>query len=211
MTASTRPSMSGMRSRSYEVGGPWDRVQVKCWKKAPDVELVASAGHDAQFASRRVFPIRFILRHYPVRSQVHGVRKIFEERKPRFLDEERQLGWHVQYDDISTGHRFIRDPETLVTFNPDRVRVDSLIQDIDELQVALDQHQQRSVDLQAQVDRQTIQIDSQATALAECDRTTAQLKVRIELLERDLAGLYASHSWKITAPLRAIWRLLRRL
>ena len=168
------------------------------------MELVASAGHDAQFASRRVFPIRFILRHYPVRSQAHGVRKIFEERKPRFLDEERQLGWHVQYDDISTGHRFIRDPETLVTFNPDRVRADSLIQDIDELQVTLDQHQQRSVDLQAQVDRQT-------TALAERDRTTAQLKVSIELLERDLTGLYASHSWKITAPLRAIWRLLQRL
>ena len=196
--------------RYYEVGGPWDRVQIKCWRKAPDVELVSNAGHDAQFASRRVFPIRFILRHYPIRSQAHGVRKIFEERKPRFLDEERQLGWHVQYDDISTGHRFIRDPETLVTFNPDRVRVDSLIQDIDELQVTLD-HRQRSVDLQAQVDRQTIQIGSQTTALAECDRTTAQQEARIERLERDLAGLYASYSWKITAPLRAIWRLLRRL
>jgi glycosyltransferase involved in cell wall biosynthesis len=207
--------------RYYEAGGPWDRAQVKCWKKAPDVELVSSAGHDAQFASRRVFPIRFILRHYPIRSQEHGLRKILEERKPRFPEEERQRGWHVQYDDISAGHRFLRDPRTLTEFDPDRVRVESLIRDIGELQTMVDRHQQQSAELQTRIDSQVAQIEllvqrhktdveRLSTALAECDATTTRLRAAIDALERDLADLRASRSWKVTAPLRALWRLLGR-
>ena len=71
----------------YEVGGSFDRVQVKCWKKTAGVELVSSGGHEAVFEGRRVFPLRFLLRHYPIRGQAHGTRKVFDERRGRFSAE----------------------------------------------------------------------------------------------------------------------------
>ena len=82
----------------YAEAAPHDRVQIRCWKKAAEpVDLVSSGGHDVRFPGRSVFPIRFILRHYPIRGQAHGERKVFEERRKRLLDRERARGWHVQY------------------------------------------------------------------------------------------------------------------
>ncbi len=70
----------------YESADRWDQLQVKCWKKTGNrVDLVSSGGHDVRFPDRRVFPIRFLLRHYPIRSQSQGHRKVFVDRKPRFL------------------------------------------------------------------------------------------------------------------------------
>ena len=101
-----------------------DRLQVRCWKNTgAAVDLAASGGHDASFAGRAVFPLRFILRHYPVRGQQHGERKVFRERKNRYLPEERSRGWHVQYDDVREGTSFIRAPDDLTRYDPDAVRV----------------------------------------------------------------------------------------
>jgi Glycosyl transferase family 2 len=108
----------------YEAGGAHDRLQVKAWKRtARPVELVSSGGHEARFDGRRVFPIRFILRHYPIRGQAHGERKVFVERRPRFVDEERARGWHVQYDGFEAGARFTWARERLERWNGEHVRV----------------------------------------------------------------------------------------
>ena len=107
----------------------YDTLQRKCWKaqKAP-VSLAASGGHEAQFPGRRIFPIRFLLRHYPIRSQEHGRRKVFDERKKRFVDKERAKGWHVQYDSIADeNHSFLGDPGKLQLYDPDRIRLDLLV------------------------------------------------------------------------------------
>jgi glycosyl transferase family 2 len=101
----------------------YDRVQIRCWKKAADVDLASTGGHEARFAERRVFPVRFILRHYPIRGQAHGERKVFRERQRRFLEQERAQGWHVQYDQLREGASFVRDPETLTPYDADAVRV----------------------------------------------------------------------------------------
>ena len=79
------------------VHAPYDHLQIRCWKKTDHIDLAASGGHDARFPHRSVFPLRFILRHYPIRGQAHGERKVFRERQNRFLDAERARGWHVQY------------------------------------------------------------------------------------------------------------------
>jgi glycosyltransferase involved in cell wall biosynthesis len=115
--------------RFYEDGPAFDRVQVKCWKKTTArVSLPASGGHEVRFTGRRVFPIQFLLRHYPVRGQTHGTRKVFRERKTRFLPRERQRGWHVQYDDIvDENHVFLRDRATLKPFDPVRARFELLL------------------------------------------------------------------------------------
>ncbi len=108
----------------YEFGDPWDKLQIRCWKKLDvRVDLASSGGHDVSFPGRRVFPLRFVLRHYPIRSQAHGERKIFRERRPRFDPAEREGGWHVQYDGIEPGHSFLRDPKTLTPYDPDAVRI----------------------------------------------------------------------------------------
>ena len=95
---------------------------MKCWKKTAAIDLVTSGGHDARFDGRRVFPIRFLARHYPIRSQTHGQRKVFEERKPRFAQEERARGWHVQYDNVKAGSSFTRPASALTLYDPDAIR-----------------------------------------------------------------------------------------
>jgi predicted nucleic acid-binding Zn-ribbon protein len=112
----------------YEPGSAWNKVQVRAWKKTgAAVDLASSGGHEARFEGRRVFPLRFLLRHYPVRSQAHGERKVFQERQPRFRAEERAKGWHVQYEGLAVGHRFLRDPQTLQPWDPDRARLDAVL------------------------------------------------------------------------------------
>jgi glycosyltransferase involved in cell wall biosynthesis len=94
--------------------------QVKAWKAlGQSLALARSGGHDADFPGRRVFPYKFLLRHYPVRSQSHGEKKVLGERKPRFNSEERvNRGWHTHYDHIESGHSFLGHPESLNEFNP---------------------------------------------------------------------------------------------
>jgi GT2 family glycosyltransferase len=104
----------------------FDQLQLKCWKKrSGPVSLVHFGGHDVEFAGRRVFPIPFLLRHYPVRGQTHGRRKVFQERKRRFVAEERAKSWHRQYDHIKDeSHSFLVDPELLRMFDLDQARLD---------------------------------------------------------------------------------------
>jgi hypothetical protein len=79
------------------------------WKKLPGItpDLRGQGGHDVRFPGRRVFPRKFIRQHYPIRSQAHGERKVFRERRPRWSDAERAIGWHVQYDDVEPGHVWV--------------------------------------------------------------------------------------------------------
>jgi hypothetical protein len=101
--------------RHFEFGATSDLLlQIKAWKNVGPVDLVSAAGHEARFPRRRVFPYKFLLKHYPIRSQAHGERKIFRERVPRWDRRERARGWHVHYDDVSPEQSFLRDPAELI-------------------------------------------------------------------------------------------------
>lgn len=94
---------------------PGHFLQIKAWKNqnAP-ISLADSGGHCVDFPGRNVFPYKFLLRHYPVRSQQHGLRKVLLERKQRFSAKEREsLGWHKHYDHVQGDHQFLRDPGSL--------------------------------------------------------------------------------------------------
>jgi predicted nucleic acid-binding Zn-ribbon protein len=114
------------------------RLRINAWKRSP-VDLVSSGGHEAIVPDRRVFPIRFLLRHYPIRNQAQGERKILQERQPRWDPAERAGGWHVQYDGVEAGHRFIRDPATLTAYDPDAIRLQLFLRHrgVEELESAL--------------------------------------------------------------------------
>jgi SAM-dependent methyltransferase len=88
---------------------PGHFVQVKAWRTGSGaVDLASSGGHDARFPGRRVFPYKFLAKHYPVRSQRHGERKVFAERVARWNPGERALGWHHQYEPVARDHAFVR-------------------------------------------------------------------------------------------------------
>jgi uncharacterized coiled-coil protein SlyX len=108
----------------YSEFASYDRLQIRCWKKTGySVDLSSSGGHEVKFPDRRVFPLPFLLRHYPIRGQEHGQRKVFRERRNRFLPGERARGWHVQYDDVREGASFLRDATALTPYDADAVRV----------------------------------------------------------------------------------------
>lgn len=103
----------------FEFGSrPGHFKQVKAWS-APGtrVDLAGSGGHQVNFVGRRIFPFNFLLRHYPIRSQEHGVRKVFKERRARWNPAERRRGWHTHYESIDVGHKFIRSPESLFLYD----------------------------------------------------------------------------------------------
>jgi hypothetical protein len=109
--------------RHYEPPQSYDVLQVKAWKAQPAaVDLVHHGGHDVLFADKRVFPVPFLLRHYPIRSAEHGRRKVLAERMARFAAEERAGGWHVQYDHYADGADYLHERETLMEYDADRVR-----------------------------------------------------------------------------------------
>jgi len=82
----------------YSAGEYFNQYQVKAWKAHPDIDIAGFGGHIARRPDARIYPVRFIHKHYPVRSLEHGRRKILQERKQRFSTAEKQRGWHVQYD-----------------------------------------------------------------------------------------------------------------
>jgi hypothetical protein len=102
--------------------------QRRAWKRSEvQVGLVRSAGHDVSFDGRRVYPYKFLLKHYPIRSEAHGRRKILQDRQNRWNPRERAWGWHRQYDQVGPG-RFLRDPATLRRFDPDTFGEEYLVQ-----------------------------------------------------------------------------------
>ena len=120
--------------RYYEPPREWNKLQVRCWKKRPErVDLVSSGGHDVLFPNRRVYPLRFILRHYPIRGSEHGRRKVFVERLPRFTVVERMRDWHIQYDAYGDGASFVRDPAAMTLYDPAAARADVASEDIQRL------------------------------------------------------------------------------
>jgi glycosyltransferase involved in cell wall biosynthesis len=92
-------------------------IQIKAWRSGK-VDLRSTGGHEALFAGRKVHPLNFLLKHYPIRSQEHGERKVLRERKPRIATEERDR-WHTHYDHVDVGHSFLRDPRELYEAGPD--------------------------------------------------------------------------------------------
>lgn len=104
-------------------------VQIKAWKnlKKP-IDLASSGGHDVRFENRKIFPYKFLLKHYPIRSQVHGEKKIFYDRKSRWSPEERNIGWHVHYDVYDRGCSFLTNASDLIYYDREKFHEEYLIE-----------------------------------------------------------------------------------
>jgi hypothetical protein len=235
----------------YHAAAEYDRLQIRCWKKtAAPVDLTTTGGHEARFPGRRVFPIRFPLRHYPIRSAAQGERKVFRDRKPRFDPEERARGWHVQYDRFIEGQPVVSDPASALLFDADAARAGlqiknrlveaacpslppghpadlaAAVRQVEDdivrqagyvrlLELTAERRQQEIAALDLRRDELEHWLKNALDHVASLEATVAALQEEIALVNRnalDVARLldeaYASRSWRVTRPLRAIWRML---
>lgn len=97
---------------------PFHLIQVKAWKKTGvPITLAAKAGHQVKFDGMRIYPFNFLLKHYPIRSQEQGRRKVFSERLPRYSPAGQQRGWHVHYRKLQEGHDFAELESVLEAFD----------------------------------------------------------------------------------------------
>jgi chromosome segregation ATPase len=174
------------------------------------------------------------------------------ERRARFAPQERQRGWHVQYDTLTADTRFVEDARTLTLYDQESVRLRLFVENrrVDELIAAANAQQQEIVRLNEHLIAREQEIRDLAATVAEgrreiedlrgeveagrqrltvSERDGAALRIEIEVLRRDLesarldreslragreaalqeiASIWASYSWRVTAPLRAAYRLL---
>jgi hypothetical protein len=175
----------------FERGNNLNKLQIRCWKKTEfPVDLVPSGGHEAVFPRRSVFPIRFILRHYPFRGQAHAERKLFQERRPRYPEAEKKLGWHVQYDGITEGHSFIQGAEELERFDQDRTRIALQIYNLEyeTLEANFGADSSRLTALEQQLETENARLTAQKVQLeADNIQLTAQ-KLQLEIDNSQLAA-----------------------
>lgn len=103
--------------------------QARAWKQTGHpVALAPSGGHDVQFLGRRIYPYNFLTKHYPVRSQAHGQRKVLSERQARYSPAERLKGWHCHYDHVGPGTNFLCQPRALYPWDSRRFYEEFLVQ-----------------------------------------------------------------------------------
>jgi len=96
----------------------WDFKRINIWKNLDrPISLASKGGHEVMFEGKKVYPYKFLFKHYPIRSQQHGEKKLFQDRKPRYSPQGRKKGWHVQYDEMNPGFVFLRSPNELNLFD----------------------------------------------------------------------------------------------
>jgi hypothetical protein len=95
-----------------------DLRRLNTWRQPPSgrVDLASTGSHSVSFADRKVFPFNFLMRHYPIRSIEQGVRKINQERLPRYPADERLQDWHGHYRPVRSDD-LVRSPAGLFRFD----------------------------------------------------------------------------------------------
>ncbi len=81
---------------------PWEEkvVQEKIFRYHPGVDFYSEFGHRILRPAPRPSPVRFIYNHYPWVSHEHGLKKIFQDRKPRYVERRQNPVNHMHYLDL---------------------------------------------------------------------------------------------------------------
>ncbi len=106
----------------FEIGRKPSRfIQIKTWKKCNNIDLVSMGGHVVKFENQKIYPIKIINKHYPLRNVEQAQKKIFKDRLPRFEKEKQQRGWHSQYDKIAENKDFIYEKDNLNKYDENTI------------------------------------------------------------------------------------------
>lgn len=87
---------------------------LKTWKKSEYIDLKTSGGHFLKRENPKVFPLKILNKHYPIRSVEQGYKKVFQDRIPRFEKERRTRGWHGHYDNIKEYQGLLYNPDEMI-------------------------------------------------------------------------------------------------
>jgi hypothetical protein len=93
--------------------------QLKTWKKTDQIDLKSSGGHWAKIANPKIYPLKILNRHYPLRSLEQAEKKVFRDRLPRFKKEKKERGWHSHYDHLKKEENVIRKSTELLYWGAD--------------------------------------------------------------------------------------------
>jgi glycosyltransferase involved in cell wall biosynthesis len=100
-----------------------DDLRYRCWNALPGVRIAHGGGLYPGFPAgteARISPMKFVLRHYRIRSYDQGLRKVFRDRLPRYSLEDRRKDWLVHYDEVGLGRSyFVIDSRKLTLYNDD--------------------------------------------------------------------------------------------
>ena len=113
---------------------PGHFLQIRAWKRQNDhIDLAGSGGHAAVFSGQRVFPLKFLLRHYSLRSMDQMQRKLIHDQKKRAQKERATFGWHLHLDTLAAklerdGYFWSKD--SLRRFDDSRFAYDYLVERI---------------------------------------------------------------------------------
>lgn len=107
-----------MQDTYFEFGKtPGCFVQSKTWKKSDVIDLKSSGGHIADIPNQKIYPFKILNKHYPFRTIEQARKKVFIDRKQRFKKEEKDIGWHIQYDSINNDDDLIYDIKNLILWD----------------------------------------------------------------------------------------------
>lgn len=106
----------------------WHFMQLKTWRNNPAANIASSGGHLVDIPDPKIFPLKFLIGHYPLRSNEQAAKKIFQDRKPRFHANERKKGWHSHYDKINGRQSFIVKPDGLIDLSKQQSYRDHLVE-----------------------------------------------------------------------------------
>jgi glycosyltransferase involved in cell wall biosynthesis len=97
--------------------------RLNAWKRqSAPVELAESGGHHVQFPGRRVYPERFVLKHYLYLSQAHAL----EKYAGRQVDpEELSWGWQTRRTQVNESTIALPPRKTLRLFVSDEELYDA--------------------------------------------------------------------------------------
>lgn len=161
--------------------------QVKAWKnQIQGVDLTSTGGHRVIFPNQKIFPYKFLTRHYPFRSLTQAENKILQERLPRLNPKEVNMGWHTHYKNINLRQDIIITTEKLLFFN-NNFYSNFFIERLTGIGIK--------------------------NAGFYCPKEQLQennkmLRNQISELEQEILFYVQSESWKMTRPLRKLIRFL---
>jgi SAM-dependent methyltransferase len=92
---------------------PGHQTLVRLWKNRNAPVNIADSGGHSLGVPHRLYPMSFMLRHYPLRSEAQAREKAFGERRQRSEKERLAQGWHVQYEHLATDEEIVWQPSDL--------------------------------------------------------------------------------------------------
>jgi glycosyl transferase family 2 len=110
---------------------PGHFLQVKGWKKQPvRIDLKNSGGHNVQFPGRKLYPVKFLTKHYSLRSREQAEKKLVLHRLPRVQKELAERNWHHHINLLIAQEAVGWDKKDLIEWVEDHFDKDYLIERI---------------------------------------------------------------------------------